>query len=270
MNNVPKLCIALLKFADTMQKTLIVTALFALFPVIFCWVKLELIHRLFLVFSNFAMIPALKQAFKHRAWFESSFILMMGSISMVYHALFDLTEFWGGKFRHGDWVLALTAPYVLLHYVFRRENSEFKTIANFWALFTSYFLATYFQDHILIYSVILTVYSVGLIYLRSRHFCAIPVGYMVWTLALMTAGVVLFVVSDYTIYWLLHTYWHFAAFASMYWVIKIGPSGTADCEKPRLPTTEAGLGQLLSTSAMDSPHPFPTNVTTYNGLRFDF
>lgn len=207
-----------------MKKTVIVIILSAVFPAIFAWTESEILHRFFLVFSNLGMIPALKQAVKHEAWFEASFILMMGTISIIYHTLFDLTGLWGVKFRHGDWVLALTAPFVLLHYVFRTRDSHFKTIANFWALFVSQFLATYFQSHVLIYSIILTVYVLLLIYFRGRHFCEIPWQYLVWTISLMAVGVTLFILSDYFFYWILHSYWHYAAFLGMYWVFRIGPS----------------------------------------------
>lgn len=238
-----------------MQKTILIVVLSMLLPVAFFWTKIDFIHRVFLVFSNFAMVPALKQAVKHKAWFEASFILMMGTVSIVYHTLFDLTEIWGVKFRHGDWALALTAPYVLLHYVFRRDDSHFKTIANFWAVYVSYFLAIYFQGHIIVYCGILGVYSLGLIYFKDRHFSKIPRTYLIWTFVLMTLGVVLFMISDIVLYWVLHTYWHYAAFLGMYWIIKIGPSeGSEVKEEIVFPISQAPLQR----------------VVVHNGTKYDF
>ena len=148
----------------------------------------------------------------------------MGSISSVYHALFDLTGFLGVKFRYGDWVLALTAPFVLLHFVFRSKYSQFKSVANFWALYGSYFLAHFFQSNVYIYAAILATYALLLIYFKDRHFHKIPWKYLALTLFFMSSGVSLFIISDYYMYWLLHTYWHYAAFIGMYWIIKIGSS----------------------------------------------
>lgn len=166
----------------------------------------------------------------------------MSTISLIYHLLFDFVPVWGLKFRHADWALALTAPFILLNYVFRHKNSNFKLLANFWALYVSYFFAAFFQANILVYAGILLSYTIILILLKDRHFGHIPKISLAWTVFWMGTGVVLFITSSYVLYWLLHTYWHYGAFLGAYYVLTMG---TADSE----PTPEKPIlsGIVVST-----------------------
>lgn len=197
-------------------------------PGAFSWLKYSIAHRIFLVASNLLALPAILEAERQELWFEMSFLIIMSCISFAYHVTYGWIPFWGDWFRRIDWTLAmLTAP-IFLNFFFLHKYSYTKLMLNFWTLLLLTLAVDLFMRVSLTYAILLGFYVLALFFTRRRHLSKIPkksaLAIVFWTVV----GVSFFYLSDVTIYWIFHTYWHLLIFYGIYLFLKLGPLDDAE------------------------------------------
>lgn len=196
--------------------------------------KNNTIHVLFLATSNLFVIPSVLETFKRGLWFESTYLFIMSTTSMVYHLTYGFGTDVGLWFREADWLFAMTTAPVFVNCFFFHKKSYYKMVANFW-IFT---LISSFTDTLminaLIYALPLSVYIITMFSLRRRHFSDMPPKILLLLALWVGIGVSLFFVSDIEfcqgntmeermcMYWPLHTIWHVFIFMGIYTILTIG------------------------------------------------
>lgn len=227
------------------MRLLLVTLLFVIVTGSMGWVQTPFLQRIVLAFSNSFAFPALWLAFENGIWFEGSYLAIMSSVSFVYHIFYGWTGDLGVWLRRTDWIFALSTGPIFLNYFFAHKTSYYKMMVNFWILAILAVVIEWLMLYPVIYVIPFAIYLSLLYFTRRRHFGDLEKKLLVPAVIWSVVGVTLFYVSDFALYWLLHSYWHVCIFVGLYYLLLMGPLDVAEKPEIHVPIIQPASGRLV-------------------------